>query len=112
MSAVVKQLKIKTGTLKRNIKDLEMAKKEAARELERMEKFKAENKSDTDLKQQQNCIDEAEQMIPDAKRRIAKAYDDLKQLMDKSKDEADVTGTEEFTAAQAMLTEAEAVQQS
>lgn len=77
--AVAKALKVKTGTVTRNIKDLTFAKNEVLREEARLEKVRAE---DPDKEQQQlNVIQEAKTMIPLAENRIRSALQDLKEYL-------------------------------
>ena len=101
---VAKALKVKTGTVTRNIKDLTFAKNEVQREELRLEKVRAE---DPDKEQQQlNVIQEAKTMVPLAENRIRAALQDLKEYL------ATETGFTEVheeakTAAQKAVEEAE-----
>eukprot|EP00668_Euglena_longa_P041759 GGOE01055005.1.p1 GENE.GGOE01055005.1~~GGOE01055005.1.p1 ORF type:complete len:119 (+),score=55.28 GGOE01055005.1:24-359(+) len=108
MSQLPKQLKIKSGTLKRNLKDLEVAQREAAKELERLEKFKAEGKDGAALKQQQHCVDEAQAGVPEAKKRIVKAVEEVQEFLAQNGEAADIKDTEDLAAARELLTQAEA----
>eukprot|EP01006_Ploeotia_vitrea_P021747 TRINITY_DN54170_c0_g1_i1.p3 TRINITY_DN54170_c0_g1~~TRINITY_DN54170_c0_g1_i1.p3 ORF type:complete len:114 (+),score=36.79 TRINITY_DN54170_c0_g1_i1:121-462(+) len=102
----LKQLKIKGGTLRRNLKDLQMAQKEVEQEEARLAKFQQEGKEEAALKQQRAVIDDSRQMVPEARKRIAKAAGDLQTLFDAAdKEDTAITGSEEYKAAEALLAE-------
>ncbi|KEG08763.1 tubulin binding cofactor A-like protein [Trypanosoma grayi] len=74
-----KALRIKVSGLKRNLKDLEFAKKEVVRETERLESIK-QNDPDR-VKQQENVLGEAQMMIPHSENRVRAAIKDLKDFL-------------------------------
>eukprot|EP01012_Entosiphon_sulcatum_P038109 TRINITY_DN4921_c0_g1_i1.p2 TRINITY_DN4921_c0_g1~~TRINITY_DN4921_c0_g1_i1.p2 ORF type:complete len:112 (+),score=32.18 TRINITY_DN4921_c0_g1_i1:35-370(+) len=76
-----RQLVVKTNTLKRNVKDLKAANKEVDNETTRLEKFRSEGRDDAAIRQQENCIAEARQMVPEAKKRITKAAAELREFL-------------------------------
>lgn len=78
---LTKAFKIKINSLKRTVKDLEFAKKEVVKEQERLDKFKS---SDPDrVPQQENVLNEAKVMVPDAENRIRIAKNDLSDFIEK-----------------------------
>ncbi|CAH1253852.1 TBCA [Branchiostoma lanceolatum] len=99
----LRQIKIKTGVVKRIGKEKTMYGKEVLKEEERLEKFKSEGKDDHDIKKQEEVLQESKMMIPDCRRRLDTAYDDLKKTLEA---EADLNETEEFKAAQEVLDDA------
>lgn len=74
----IKQLKIKTGVVKRIAKEKTSYEKEAEQEKKRAEKFASEGKDEHVIKKQNEVVQEALMMIPDTQRRLVKAYDELK----------------------------------
>ncbi|ESL08280.1 tubulin binding protein cofactor A-like protein [Trypanosoma rangeli SC58] len=75
----VKTLKIKVNTLKRNMKDLEFAKKEVICETARLESIKQDNPER--VNQQENVIGEAQMMVPHSENRVRAALKDLKEFL-------------------------------
>jgi len=95
-----RQLKIKTGVVKRLAKEKEMYEKEAVDQAAKVEKMKAEEKDEYDIKKQKEVLEESRIMIPDCKRRLKTAYDDLKKLV---ADTEELCETEEHKNAKAIL---------
>eukprot|EP00756_Hemistasia_phaeocysticola_P010032 Hpha_TRINITY_DN14982_c4_g16::TRINITY_DN14982_c4_g16_i1::g.143393::m.143393/K17292/TBCA; tubulin-specific chaperone A len=102
---VKKNLSVKSGTLKRNLKDLAYALKEVAQEEGRLEKVQSEGADEFRQKQQRQVVDEAKAMVPDARQRIARSAADLKQLLEQEQIEEDLA--EAKKEAETMLEEAE-----
>ena len=75
----VKALKIKTGTLKRNVTDLAYANNEVAKEETRLVKILAEDPEKEN--QQKNVIQEAKMMVPLAKNRIRTSVNELRDFL-------------------------------
>ncbi|XP_031573174.1 tubulin-specific chaperone A-like [Actinia tenebrosa] len=99
----LRQLKIKTGVLKRLSKEKTMYEKEVVDQGQKVEKMKAEGKDSHDVNKQIEVLEESKIMIPDCKRRIKTAYEDLKNLVSES--EKDLDGSEELKQAKAILGE-------
>lgn len=100
----LKQIKIKTGVLKRVGKEKLSYRKEADQQKAKLEKMKEEGKDEHDVKKMSEVLQESLMMIPDCHRRIVAAHAELKQLLDT---EADLAESEEYVAAVAQLAEAE-----
>ncbi|KAJ2256668.1 hypothetical protein GGI13_001118 [Coemansia sp. RSA 455] len=85
------QLKIKTGAVKRLVKEREIYVKEIADQHERVEEYRqrAVNETDTnkrktydaDLRKQNEVLEETVQMVPHMERRIRDAMQDLENLV-------------------------------
>ncbi|GAQ84799.1 hypothetical protein KFL_002060190 [Klebsormidium nitens] len=90
-----KNIKIKTGTLKRVFKEVNSYEKELQMELARTEKMKAEGADSHDLKQQESVLGETQMMIPDAKKRLQNAFQDLQSAVEEG--EADASLQESAT---------------
>ncbi|XP_005091780.1 tubulin-specific chaperone A [Aplysia californica] len=102
----IKQIKIKTGVVKRLVKEKESYEKEATQIEEKIEKMKADGKDEYDVKKQGEVLQESRSMVPDTIRRLKKAYADLDELLQK---ESDLAEAEEFTQAKEALATAEPV---
>ncbi|KAG5470706.1 hypothetical protein LSCM1_01952 [Leishmania martiniquensis] len=76
-----KTLRIKVNALKRNLKDLEFAKREVQQELQRLDTLR-ESAPDR-IPQQTKVIDEAKMMVPHSVNRIMAAVKDLSEYLEK-----------------------------
>lgn len=99
----IRQLKIKTGVVKRLAKEKITYEKEAATQKDRVEKLKNDNGDSYYIKKQEEVLQESLMMIPDCQRRLAKAFEDLKNIVD---NENDLIESEEFVIANQVLEEA------
>ncbi|KAF6127619.1 tubulin folding cofactor A [Phyllostomus discolor] len=77
----VRQIKIKTGVVKRLAKEKMMYEKEAKQQEEKIEKMKAEDGENYAIKKQAEILQESRMMIPDCQRRLEAAYADLLQIL-------------------------------
>ncbi|KAK9874672.1 hypothetical protein WA026_005493 [Henosepilachna vigintioctopunctata] len=99
----VKQLKIKTGVVKRLTKEKVTYEKEADSQKNRIEKLKAAGSDSYDIKKQEEVLQECLMMVPDCQRRLAKAFEDLKNILESEKDLQEL---EEYATAQQIIEEA------
>ncbi|OWF54046.1 tubulin-specific chaperone A-like [Mizuhopecten yessoensis] len=99
----MKQLKIKTGVVKRLTKEKYSYEKEVVKQEEHIEKMKADGKDPYDIKKQGEVLDESKDMIPDTKRRLTKGLEDLQKYMEQADE---LKETEEFQTAVTMCKEA------
>lgn len=86
----LKTLKIKTGVLKRIVKEKSTYIKEVGIEEARYEKFKNEGLDEHVLNKQLEVIQESRMMVPECQRRIGRAYEDLKSILDSEQDLRDL----------------------
>eukprot|EP00918_Siedleckia_nematoides_P052494 GHVU01114672.1.p1 GENE.GHVU01114672.1~~GHVU01114672.1.p1 ORF type:complete len:115 (-),score=27.88 GHVU01114672.1:615-959(-) len=104
--ARLKNLKIKTGVVKRLAKEKVAYQKEYEVQKGRVEKMKAEGlKDEYDIRKQEEVLQECNMMIPDTEKRLGKAWDELKQILDSEKDLGE---TEEYATATTLVTETQA----
>ncbi|KAL7752410.1 hypothetical protein RI367_001944 [Sorochytrium milnesiophthora] len=96
-----RDIKIKTGVVKRLAKEISMYKREAEEQEGRIDKLKAKGADDADIRKQKEVLQETLVMIPDCQTRFARAYSELKELTTKSQD----AQSEEVKAALAVLDE-------
>ncbi|XP_044519123.1 tubulin-specific chaperone A [Gracilinanus agilis] len=96
----VRQIKIKTGVVKRLVKEKLMYEKEAKQQEEKVEKMKAEDGENYAIKKQTEILQESRMMIPDCQRRLEAARSDLLQLLENEKD---LEESEEYKDARSVL---------
>uniref|UniRef100_UPI0037E73983 tubulin-specific chaperone A n=1 Tax=Semicossyphus pulcher TaxID=241346 RepID=UPI0037E73983 len=96
----IRQIKIKTGIVKRLAKEEISYKTEAKQQEEKVERLKAEEGDDYVIKKQMEVLQESRMMIPDCHRRLAIAHADLLQLLET---EEDLGESEEYKEARNML---------
>uniref|UniRef100_A0A2R9BFC5 Tubulin-specific chaperone A n=1 Tax=Pan paniscus TaxID=9597 RepID=A0A2R9BFC5_PANPA len=119
----VRQIKIKTGVVKRLVKEKVMYEKEAKQQQEKIEKMRAEDGENYDIKKQAGLqllassdpptpasqspgmisaeiLQESRMMIPDCQRRLEAAYLDLQRILENEKD---LEEAEEYKEARLVL---------
>ncbi|CAA0373558.1 Tubulin-folding cofactor A [Arabidopsis thaliana] len=79
--ATIRNLKIKTSTCKRIVKELHSYEKEVEREAAKTADMKDKGADPYDLKQQENVLGESRMMIPDCHKRLESALADLKSTL-------------------------------
>uniref|UniRef100_A0A3P8ZMN2 Tubulin-specific chaperone A n=2 Tax=Esox lucius TaxID=8010 RepID=A0A3P8ZMN2_ESOLU len=103
----IRQIKIKTGVVKRLIKEKVMYVKETKQQEEKIERLKAEafnEEADSEakyvIKKQLEVLQESKMMIPDCQRRLTIAHADLSQILET---EEDLAEAEEYKEARTVL---------
>ncbi|KAF4076943.1 hypothetical protein AMELA_G00202480 [Ameiurus melas] len=96
----IRQIKIKTGVVKRLAKEEVLYIKEAKQQEEKVERMKAEAGDEYVIRKQMEVLQESRMMIPDCHRRLAMAHADLQQLLEM---EVDVEESEEYKEARSVL---------
>ncbi|WIA33399.1 hypothetical protein OEZ86_006533 [Tetradesmus obliquus] len=104
---IVRNMKIKTSTLKRIHKEYVYYQKETEKEQTRVESMKAAGADPHDLRQAETVLAESAMMVPDTRQRLEAALSDLKSFVaDNAQDAAD---TEELAAAKEAAAEVEGI---
>lgn len=96
----IRQMKIKTGIVKRLAKEEIAYEKEAKEQEEKVERLKAEGGDSYVIKKQTEVLQESKMMIPDCHRRLTKAHQELMQLLEA---EEDLCESEEYKEARNVL---------
>lgn len=104
--ATIKNLKIKTATCKRIIKELHSYEKEVEREAAKTADMKEKGADPYDLKQQENVLAESRMMVPDCHKRLESALADLKGALAELEESTQEKG-QEFDDARSTITEIE-----
>ena len=107
VSQVLRELKIKTGVLRRLSKEREMYEREVLDFTTQIEKDEIDrNDDENNARQRKQCLEESEAMVRDTFVRLEKAFVDLEELVEnivEGKEDFDlsdeVTGKEEFRLA-------------
>uniref|UniRef100_A0A2I3TBZ8 Tubulin-specific chaperone A n=1 Tax=Pan troglodytes TaxID=9598 RepID=A0A2I3TBZ8_PANTR len=84
----------------RLVKEKVMYEKEAKQQEEKIEKMRAEDGENYDIKKQAEILQESRMMIPDCQRRLEAAYLDLQRILENEKD---LEEAEEYKEARLVL---------
>ncbi|XP_066994038.1 tubulin-specific chaperone A [Anabrus simplex] len=98
----IKAIRIKTGVVKRIAKEKVTYEREAEQQSEKIQVYKNEGKEEHYIRKQEEVLQESLMMVPDCQRRLANAFEDLKNLLES---EIELAETEEYIAAQKVLEE-------
>ncbi|KAI5651647.1 tubulin binding cofactor A domain-containing protein [Phthorimaea operculella] len=101
----IRQIKIKTGVVKRIAKEKVVYEKEAEQQKNRVQKLKEQGDDEHNIRKQEEVLQESLMMVPDCQRRLVKAFDDLKSILETEKD---LQENEDYIAAQTVLKDAAA----
>ncbi|KAF6721720.1 Tubulin-specific chaperone A [Oryzias melastigma] len=96
----IRQIKIKTGIVKRLAKEKVSYISEEKEQEQKIERLKAEDGDVYVIKKQMEVLQECKMMIPDCHRRLAVAHADLLQLIEA---EEDLAESEEYKEARTVL---------
>ncbi|KAJ8632056.1 hypothetical protein MRB53_025392 [Persea americana] len=107
MATTVRNLKIKTSTCKRILKELHSYEKEVQREAAKTADMKDKGADPYDLKQQENVLAESRMMIPDCRKRLEASLADLKATLEEFKESNQQDP--EIEEAQCVIAEVEAL---
>ncbi|XP_058445799.1 tubulin-specific chaperone A [Malaya genurostris] len=99
----LRQLTIKTGVVKRLSKEKTVYEKEVDTQRNRIEKLKANGADDHDIRKQEEVLQESMMMVPDCQRRLAKAYEELNEML---KNEEELKESDQYIAALSILEDA------
>lgn len=99
----LRQLTIKTGVVKRLSKEKTVYEKEVVTQRNRIDKLKTEGADDHVLRKQEEVLQESMMMVPDCQRRLAKAFDELSEMI---KNEEELKESDQYVAAVAILEDA------
>ncbi|CAL5209973.1 unnamed protein product [Lathyrus oleraceus] len=107
--ATVRSLKIKTSTCKRLVKELDSYEKEVLRESAKTADMKDKGADPYDIKQQENVLAESRMMVPDSRKRLEAALEDLKGTLAELLEETDEKEGIEIDDARNTIVEVEEV---
>jgi tubulin-specific chaperone A len=99
----IKDLKIKSGVVKRLAKEKVSYEQEAAKQQEKIDGMKqAGDQDEYVIKKQLEVLDESRRMVPDCERRLITAWDELSKLVES---EVELQEAPEYQLAKAALEE-------
>ncbi|KAK9094996.1 hypothetical protein Scep_026465 [Stephania cephalantha] len=104
--ATLRNLKIKTGTCKRVLKELHSYEKEVEKEAAKTADMKEKGADHYDLKQQENVLAESRMMIPDCRKRLETSLADIKGTLAEL-EEGNQEEVPEIVEARSIITEVE-----
>mmetsp|Transcript_4062 Transcript_4062/g.5954 ORF Transcript_4062/g.5954 Transcript_4062/m.5954 type:complete len:115 (+) Transcript_4062:25-369(+) len=100
-----KQLRIKLGVCKRLVREMSSYEEEVQINEARVQKMKAEEADEYDIRKQEEVLGESHMMIPDTRRRMDQAFQDLAAFLEENEDDADISGTENLEEARKLCSE-------
>ena len=101
-----RQLKIKTGALKRQIKDYQSYAKENILLQERLEKMKADEAEEGLIRRAEEAVAETMQMLPITHSKINAAVEDVRNLLDENEANEELKQTEDWQLSNTTLNDA------
>ncbi|GFZ45355.1 hypothetical protein JCM24511_03081 [Saitozyma sp. JCM 24511] len=104
----VRQLKIKTGVVKRLFKEEKTYRVEAEDQRKVLAKLKDEDADGADIRNAERVLKDSEQMIPRTRKSLEDAVLALQDLVDALAAEPSLSETPEYTAAKSQLEEVDA----
>ncbi|WVQ96793.1 hypothetical protein IAU59_003900 [Kwoniella sp. CBS 9459] len=103
----VRQLKIKTGVVKRLFKEESTYKQEVVDQIKVVEKLKADGADGADIRAAERVLRDSEMMVPRTRNQLEEAYQALEDLVEALKPETAIAETQEFTNAFSQLQQVE-----
>ena len=97
---LVKQLKIKSGIVRRIAREYESYEKEIKKDRERIAKLKDQGESDYTIKKQEEVLQETISMLPNTRKRLGEALEDARNFMKENDTNQELTSTEDWTQAE------------
>jgi tubulin-specific chaperone A len=94
-----RQLKIKTGVVKRITREYDSYQNEVKRDRDRIVKLRDNNAGEYSIRKQEEVLNETISMIPNTRKRLQDALDDLSNFMKDNDTEQKLTESEEWAEA-------------
>jgi tubulin-specific chaperone A len=105
---VARQIKIKTGSLNRSVKDYKYYEKEVATQTGKVEELKKTCDDEGKVRQNEENLAESIAMLPNCKAKIAPAREDLHAVMEQVDEANEFRETEDYKKAVLAIEEADA----
>lgn len=102
-----KALKVKVGTCRRTFKELKSYEAELTREQAKAESMRSAGADSHDMKQQDNVVGETQMMLPDCRKRLEHAFQELQSAVESASTDPSLQESAELKDAQAILAEVE-----
>mmetsp|Transcript_7207 Transcript_7207/g.7065 ORF Transcript_7207/g.7065 Transcript_7207/m.7065 type:complete len:118 (+) Transcript_7207:26-379(+) len=94
-----RQLKIKSGMVKRITREYDSYVKEVQRDRDRIEKLRDTGAGDHAIKKQEDVLHETISMLPNTRQRLQDAVEDLQEFMKENDTDQDLITSPEWTEA-------------
>src|SRR5574343_944028 len=102
-----KQLKIKSGIVRRITREYESYQKEIAKDKDRIEKLRDNGAGEHDIRKQEEVLQETISMVPNTRKRLQDALEELcNHMKDNDTDEV-LIASEEWTEASTIVSKAQ-----
>ena len=102
-----RQLKIKSGIVKRITREFESYLKEVAKDKDRIEKLRENGAEAHDVRKQEEVLQETISMVPNTRKRLQDALEDLCNFMKDNDTDEELMRTEEWTEASTVVSKAQ-----
>ncbi|KAF6207782.1 hypothetical protein GE061_016230 [Apolygus lucorum] len=99
----IKTIKIQTGVIRRLTKDKISYEKESEIQTGKVQKYKEEGQEEHYVKKQEEVLQESKSMVFDCQRRLLKAFNDFKAILDS---ESDLSENEDYINALQVMEDA------
>ncbi|KAK8858456.1 hypothetical protein IAR55_002683 [Kwoniella newhampshirensis] len=104
----IRQLKIKTGVVKRLHKEESSYEQEVISQKEVVQKLKDEGKDGADIRAAERVLKDSEMMVPRTRKQLEQAFQELEDLVNALHSEEALASTSEFQDAFSQLQQVEA----
>ena len=104
-----RQLKIKSGVVRRITREYDSYHKEIQRDKDRIIKLKDTGAGEHSIRKQEEVLQETISMVPNTRKRLQDALEDLCNFMKDNDTEQEMISTEEWTEAEQIVSNARAI---
>lgn len=104
-----RQLKIKSGIVKRITREFDSYHKEIQRDKDRIEKLRDKSASENEIRKQEEVLSETIAMVPNTRKRLQDALEDLCNFMKDNDTEAELISSDEWREAEEYISQAREV---
>jgi tubulin-specific chaperone A len=102
-----KQLKIKSGIVKRITREFESYQKEIVKDKDRIEKLRDNGAGEHEIRKQEEVLQETISMVPNTRKRLQDALEELTNFMKDNDTVEDLITSEEWTEATTIVGKAQ-----
>lgn len=104
-----RQLKIKSGIVKRITREFDSYQKEIQRDKDRIEKLRENNGEESTIRKQEEVLAETIAMVPNTRKRLQDALEDLCNFMKDGDTQEELVASEEWREAEEYISKAREV---
>lgn len=102
-----RQLKIKSGIVRRITREFESYQKEILKDKDRIEKLRDNGGTENDIRKQEEVLQETISMVPNTRKRLQDGLEDLMNFMKENDTVEEIITSEEWTEASVIISKAQ-----